>query len=67
MLRLPKDTPVAFFHAGVKDGGLGILPLRKWSPIIKINRMSAMVTQSKFNEYGFLLDALKDNSSIANT
>ena len=61
---LPKDTPVAFFHAGVKAGGLGILQLRKWVSIIRINRMSAMVAQSKSNEDEFLLDALKDNSSI---
>ena len=27
-LRLPKDTPVAFFHAGVKAGGLGILQIK---------------------------------------
>ena len=39
-LRLPKDTWVAFFQEGVKDGGLGILQLRKWVPIIKINRKS---------------------------
>ena len=63
-LRLPKDTPVAFFHAGVKAGGLGILQLRKWVPIIRINTMSAMVAQSKSNEDEFLLDDLKDNSDL---
>ena len=60
---LPKDTPVTFFHGGVKAGGLGILQLRKWVSIIRINRMSAMAAQSKSNEDEFLLDALKDNSS----
>ena len=63
-LRLPKDTPVAFFHAGVKAGGLEILQLRKWAPIIRINRMSAMVSHSRSSEDEFLLDALKDNSTI---
>ena len=63
-LRLPKDTPVAFSHAGVKDGGLGLLQLRKWVTIIRINRKSAVVAQSKSNEDEFLFDALKDNSAI---
>ena len=62
--QVPSNTKsVAFFHAGVKAGGLGILQLRKWVPIIRINRMSAMVAQSRSNEDEFLLDALKDNSA----
>ena len=56
--------PVAFFHAGIKSGRLGILQLRKWMPIIRINRMSAMVAQSTSNEDEFLLDTLKYNSAI---
>ena len=40
------------------------MQLRKWAPIIRINRMSAMVAQSKSNEDEFLFDALKDNSAI---
>ena len=63
-IRLLKDTPVAFFHLGVKDGGLGILQLRKWVPIIRINRMSAIVAQPKSDGDVFLLDALKDNRAF---
>ena len=33
-------------------------------PIIRINRMSAMVAQSRSSEDEFLLDSLKDNSAI---
>lgn len=38
-LRLPDDAPIAFFHADVEDGGLGIISLRWQAPLIRLNRL----------------------------
>lgn len=34
-LRLPNDTPNAYFHADIKEGGLGITSLRYLAPLIR--------------------------------
>lgn len=39
-LRLPDDTPKAFFHAKVCDGGLGVPALRWSAPLLRMNRLS---------------------------
>ena len=43
-LRLPRDTPVAFFHAESRDGGLAVHILRYIIPILRRKRMSRMFT-----------------------
>ena len=35
-LKLPKDTPKAYFHAKIFDGGLGIVTLEHQVPLMKI-------------------------------
>ena len=35
-LKLPKDTPKAYFHAKIFDGGLGIVTLKHQVPLKKI-------------------------------
>uniref|UniRef100_A0A6M2DU98 Putative reverse transcriptase n=1 Tax=Xenopsylla cheopis TaxID=163159 RepID=A0A6M2DU98_XENCH len=39
-LTLPKDTPNAYFHANMKDGGLSISSLRWVAPLRRKNRLS---------------------------
>ncbi|CAB4037351.1 reverse transcriptase [Paramuricea clavata] len=41
-LKLPKDTPIAFFHARVADGGLGVTSLRYSIPVLRRNRLEAV-------------------------
>ncbi len=41
-LHLPKDVPCAFFHAGLKDGGLGIPSLVNRIPRLQSARLSAL-------------------------
>ena len=41
-LKLPKDTPRAFFHAGTGDGGLGVLSLRYSVPVVRRRRLEAV-------------------------
>ena len=40
-LKLPNDTPVAFFHAGVADGGLAVPSLRYSIPVMRRRRLEA--------------------------
>ena len=42
-LKQPKDTPLAFFYANVKAGGLGIPSLRHVIPDLKKNRLNEML------------------------
>jgi hypothetical protein len=37
--RLPPDTPKAYFHAAVADGGLGVPELRWTIPLLRLNRL----------------------------
>jgi hypothetical protein len=41
-LRLPHDVPIGFFHAGVKDGGLGIPSLQYTIPLLKLSRLNSL-------------------------
>ena len=41
-LNLPHDTPTAYFHADVGDGGLGIPSLRWTIPLLRLNRIRNM-------------------------
>ena len=43
-VNLPKDTPMAFFHADHRDGGLGMPMLKLSVPLLRIRRMTRMVT-----------------------
>jgi len=40
VLRIPHDTPNAYFHATVGDGGLGVPALRYTVPQLRLNRLS---------------------------
>ena len=42
-LRLPKDTPIAFFHAESQDGALNIPALRWTIPLMRTKRMTGVV------------------------
>ena len=55
-LDLPADTPVAYFHADIKSGGLGVPSLRWTIPINRLNRLeklrlSALANTSKAGQY----------------
>lgn len=45
-LHLPKDVPLAFFYASVKNGGLGITRLTENVPLIKRNRLANFLNTS---------------------
>ena len=38
-MKLPKDTPKAYFRAKIFDGGLGIVTLEHQVPLMKIKRI----------------------------
>lgn len=40
-LNLPRDTPTAYFHAAVRDGGLGIPSIRWTAPLLRRGRLIA--------------------------
>ena len=55
-LDLPANTPVAYFHADIKSGGLGVPSLRWTIPINRLNRLeklrlSALANTSKTGQY----------------
>lgn len=62
-LRLPKDTPVGYFHANIKDGGLGVpcfsssIPLLQASRLEKITAHPTTLFQmvQRQDAFGFLL------------
>lgn len=37
---LPNDVPVAYIHASIRDGGLGILAMRTLGPLLRMNRLA---------------------------
>ena len=43
-VKLPKDTPMAFFHADHRDGGLAMPMLKLSVPLLRIRRIMRMVT-----------------------
>ena len=63
-LRLPKDTPVPFFHAPLRSGGLGILQLRQWAPILRRKRLNSLLTQAKYGNDVFLMNVLQESLSV---
>ena len=63
-LRLPKDVPVPFFHAPLGSGGLGILQLRQWAPILRIQRLNSLLFQAKNSNDIFLQNVLKENLAV---
>lgn len=38
-LHLPNDVPVAYMHAPVKSGGLGIPCMKQWVPLMRFSRL----------------------------
>ena len=55
-LDLAADTPVAYFHADIKSGGLGVPSLRWTIPSNRLNRLeklglSALASTSKAGQY----------------
>lgn len=42
-LSLPHDVPVAYLHAPVKAGGLGVPCLRLWVPLMRLNRLGSAI------------------------
>ena len=45
-LRLPPDTPTPYFHADVKDGGLGIVSLQYLIPVLRKRRLERLEVSS---------------------
>ena len=41
-LKYPLDTPKAYFHANISDGGLGIVSLELQIPLLKIKRINRL-------------------------
>ena len=41
-LRMPKDTPTAYFHAEIRDGGLGVEMLSQTVPLIRSKRLGRL-------------------------
>ena len=41
-LKLPKDTPIPFFHAPVVEGGLGVPLQEHVVPLMKAKRLSGL-------------------------
>lgn len=41
-LALPSDAPNAYFHANIKDGGLGIAALRWHAPLARLRRLQSL-------------------------
>lgn len=54
-LHLPKDCPNAYFHANIKDGGLGVPSLRWWAPLQRLKTLNRL----RKNQY------LVDNDAIS--
>lgn len=45
-LRLPKDVPLAFFHAPIGEGGLGIQQLTYRIPFLRANRIQRLANRA---------------------
>lgn len=41
-LHLPMDTPIPYFYASIKDGGLGLMELRASIPVMKRSRLEEL-------------------------
>lgn len=65
-ISLPHDVPIAYFHASVKDGGLGIPSLRLMAPLLRYKRL-ARLNDGFFSDNGimdcFLLKELDSTSN----
>lgn len=44
-LHLPKDLPIAYIHAPVREGGLGVPCLQFWIPLMRLNRLRNIMKQ----------------------
>ena len=55
---LPHDTPDAFIHTAMKDGGLGITKYRTWVPMTRRRRLAAVLERASKEQDLPLLDAL---------
>lgn len=44
-LHCPAWTPIAYLHAKLRDGGLGVHNLQQWIPILKASRVEQMLQQ----------------------
>ena len=49
-IALPNDTPIAYFHAPVTEGGLGIPSLRWMAPLQRRKRLIAMLPYHNIGE-----------------
>lgn len=56
-LSLPNDVPVAYLHAPVKAGGLGIPCLQLWVPLMRLNRLERAIESG-----GSMLMALSEEN-----
>lgn len=59
-LNLPHDTAVAYIHAPIKEGGLGIPSLRWNIPVMRLSRLRKIAAHNNSN---FLQDEIKLTSS----
>lgn len=58
-LHLPNDSPLAYFYASVKDGGLGLMNLEEGVPAMKYARLQRFmatdqITNQAFNESNYI-------------
>lgn len=61
-LNIPHDALNAFFHASIKDGGLGIPSLRTLVPTLRLNRLEAIRKNlSSYAGSGFVSELLHDH------
>ena len=60
-LDLPADTPVAYFHADIKSGGLGLPSLRWFIPFNRLNRLEKLNTSKAGSIFDTKLQRLKTN------
>jgi hypothetical protein len=63
-LRLPHDTPNAFIHGSLNDGGLGVTSLCLQIPVLKRERMVHLVSRAASGDDPVLLATLRQSPSL---
>lgn len=61
-LRLPQDVPIAYFHAAIADGGLGLPALRWFGPMLRYKRLDKVICGNDIHAYELELDKSKSYS-----
>lgn len=50
-LRLPHDVPIAYFHAAIADGGLGLPSLRWFGPMLRYKSLDKVASMNDIHSY----------------